>query len=345
MVTDVRKISIWVGCVLVLCGCQRGADSEVAAVVNGYEITYAQLEKYYQNEVSEMAEPPTKDQAEMLRMTVLREVIDRYAMLQRAEKAGLMAVDSDVEARLEEHQALHPDEEAFRKYLGERGMTIEEFREELRRTLTIERLLNKEIRSAVSVSEDEIRTYYEENKAGFNFPEQQYHIAEIVVTPNSEVPVPNLRNDDATDRESALAKIGMIEQRLRDGEDFDVLAQSFSEDPVSTANGGDLGFIPQSSLEKVDIGLRRAVASSSPGGVSPIIRTKRGYLILKLISKQAAGQREFSDPRVQQTIRETLTNHKEQVLRAAFLEILRNGVEVENYLAREIAGRYGFAEQ
>ena len=82
----------------------------------------------------------------------------------------------------------------------------------------------------------------------------------------------------------------------------------------------------------------------SPGEVSPIIKTKRGYLILKLISKQAAGQRKFSDPRVQQTIRETLMNRKEQVLRAAFLEILRNGAEVENYLAREIAGRYGFAE-
>ena len=65
-------------------------------------------------------------------MTVLREVIDRYAMLQRAEKAGLMAVDSDVQARLEGHQALHPDAEAFGKYLAERGMTIEEFREELR---------------------------------------------------------------------------------------------------------------------------------------------------------------------------------------------------------------------
>ena len=344
MVVDVRRISAWVGCVVVLCGCRNGADSDAAAVVNGYRITYAQLDKYYQNEVGDMAEPPTKHQAEMLRLTVLREVIDRYAMLQRAEKEGLTAVDSDVQARLEEREALHPDAEAFRKYIEERGMTREEFREELRRTLTIERLLNKEIRSAVSVSEDEIKAYYEDNKAGFNFPEQQYHVAEIVVTSHSEVPVPNLRNDDATDRESARAKIAMIEERLRDGEEFDVLAQSFSEDPVSTANGGDLGFIPQSSLEKVDIPLRRAVASLSPGEVSPIIRTKRGYLILKLISKQTAGRREFSDPRVQQTIRETLMNQKEQVLRAAFLEILRNGAEVENHLARDVAGRYGFRE-
>ncbi len=338
------RASAWVGCVLVLCACREGADSDAAAVVNGYRITYGQLEKYYQNEVGDMAEPPAKHQAEVLRLTVLREVIDRYAMLQRAEKAGLMAVDSDVQARLEEREALHPDAEAFRKYVEERGMTREEFKEELRRTLTIERLLNKEIRSAVSINEDEIKLYYEDNKAGFHFPEQQFHIAEIVVTSNSEVPVPNLRNDDATDRESARAKIAMIEQRLRDGEEFDVLAQSFSEDPVSTANGGDLGFIPQSSLEKVDIPLRRAVASLSPGEVSPIIRTKRGYLILKLISKQTAGRRELSDPRVQQTIRETLMNQKEQVLRVAFLEILRNGAEVENYLAREIARKYGFEE-
>lgn len=344
MVSNIAKIGVWVGCALALCGCHRDADRNVAAIVNGYEITYLELQRYYQNEVSDMVEPPTEEQAEMLRMTVLRELIDRYAMLQRAEKEGLMAVDSDVQTHLADYQALHPDVETFRKYLGKRGMTIEEFKEELRCTLTIERLLNREISSAITVTEDEIRIYYDENRASFNLPEQQYHISEIVVTPNGEESVPNLRNDDATDQKSALEKIGMIEQRLRRGEDFDVLARSFSEDPVSTANGGDLGFIPQSSLEKVDIALRRAVASLSPGEMSPIIRTERGYLILKLVSKQGAGQRELSDPGLQQTIREMLVNSKEQVLRAAFLEILRNGAEVENYLAREIAGSYGFVE-
>jgi peptidyl-prolyl cis-trans isomerase SurA len=73
-----------------------------------------------------------------------------------------------------------------------------------------------------------------------------------------------------------------------------------------------------------------------PGQVSPVINTGEGYRILKLLSKEPAGQRELSDPRVQQTIRETLMNRKDQLFRSAFLEAVRNEAHVENYLARVV---------
>jgi len=72
-----------------------------------------------------------------------------------------------------------------------------------------------------------------------------------------------------------------------------------------------------------------------------VIRTQEGYRILKVISKEPAGQRELNDPRVQQSIRETLMNRKDNLLKAAYYEVARNNAKVENYLARSIVDSAG----
>jgi peptidyl-prolyl cis-trans isomerase SurA len=116
-----------------------------------------------------------------------------------------------------------------------------------------------------------------------------------------------------------------------------MLAQNFSEDANSAQNGGDLGFVPESALEKANPELRKAVMGMSPGQVTPVIHSAEGYRILKVISKEPAGQRELSDPRVQQNIRETLLNRKDQLLRAAYYEVARNESKVLNYFAQSIS--------
>ena len=329
---------------LAAAGCQSGSSEGVAAVVNGYKITYAELEQYYQSQVERAQAPSSDDEQKMLRLNLLREVIDRQIMLQRAEKLGLMAVDSEVESRLKEYRSPYDSDAAFEAYLKGRGMTLEDLKTELRRTLTIEKLFNKEVTSRISVDDAELKEFYEENKASFNLPEQQVHLAQILVTAKPEVPVPNLRNDDARDAETAQAKIEMIAQRLQNGADFAELAQNLSEDPVSTPSGGDLGFIPQSSLERADLTLRRVVASLSPGEISPVIKTGDEFRIIRLISVEPAGQRDFSDPRVQQTLRETLINRKDQLLKAAYLEVARNEAKVENHLAEKVVKDFGVTD-
>jgi peptidyl-prolyl cis-trans isomerase SurA len=74
----------------------------------------------------------------------------------------------------------------------------------------------------------------------------------------------------------------------------------------------------------------------APGQITPVIHTTEGYRILKVLSKEPAGQRELNDPRVQQNIREILVNRKDQLLRAAYYEIARNDAKVVNYLAESI---------
>ncbi|MDA1313626.1 MAG: SurA N-terminal domain-containing protein [Acidobacteria bacterium] len=337
--------SVVIAClVLCLSACVRDPGADAAARVNGYRITHAELEKYYQSQVTDSGGDATPDQERMMRLNLLGELIDRQIMLDRAEKLGLMAVDDEVESSFQQYGSRFRDAAEFDRHLEERGVTVEVIKADLRRTLTIEKLLHSQITSRVVVTEPEMRAYYDKNLGSFNVPEQQVHLAWILVTARSETPVPNLQNDDATDAATAKKKIEMLEARLRDGGEFATLAQNYSEDPVSTASGGDLGFIPQSSLEQVDLTLRRVVASLSAGDVSPIIQTGDEYRIIKILSIEQAGQRDYSDPRVQQTIRETIRGRKEQLLRAAYLEVARNEAEIDNYMARTVIVDFGISD-
>ena len=119
-----------------------------------------------------------------------------------------------------------------------------------------------------------------------------------------------------------------------------MVAQAYSEDGNTAPNGGDLGFVPQSSLEQAHTELRKMVMALSPGQYSPVIRTPEGYRILKVVSKEPAGQRELNDPRVQQNIREQLINRKDQLLKAVYYEIARNEAKVLNYYSRGLFDSY-----
>jgi peptidyl-prolyl cis-trans isomerase SurA len=321
-------------------GCKPKPGPNVAAVVNGYRITYDELDRYYRSQVQGSPEKPDEEQTAIVKLNLLRELIDSQIMLQRAERLGLMAVDSDVEAKLTELKAPYTQEE-FEKQLKSRGATVEEMKTELRRTLSIQKLFNKEITARISISDAEVKAFYDANKANFNLAEPQVHLAQILVTSVPDPQVRNLRNDKAATEEEARKKIQMIQSRLQKGEDFFTLAQNYSEDPNTAPNGGDLGFVPQSALEKADPELRRMVALLHPGETSPILHTPQAYRIIKVYSREPAGQREFSDPRVQQTIRETLLNRKDQLLKAAYYEVARNEAQVVNYLAARIVAGAG----
>jgi peptidyl-prolyl cis-trans isomerase SurA len=325
---------------LLASGCKKSPPAGVAAMVNNRPITFAELEKNQQFQMLAASDRASDDQINFQKLEILRTLIDSEILLQRAEKLGLMAVDADVEARFNELKAPYTKEE-FDRQLQNRKMTVDDLKSQLRRELSIQKLVNKEITSKISITDADVTAFYNSNKASFNLPEPQVHIAQILVTPVPDPNVRNLKSDKAQNEEQAKKKIQMIEVRLRQGEDFAMVAQNFSEDPNTATNGGDLGFISESSLEKANVELRKMVMSLQPGQVSPIIHTQEGYRILKVISKEPAGQRELSDPRVQQSIREQLINRKDQLLKAAYHEVARNEAKVVNYFARSIAGDAG----
>src|SRR5271170_1498423 len=236
--------------VVCACGCKHAVSNNVAATVNGRLITYADLDKQYQAQFMSSAEKPSTDQMAIQKLEVLRALVDSEIMLQRAEKLGLMATDADVESRFAELKAPYTQEE-FQRQLASTKMTVEDMKVQIKRDLSVEKLFNREIKSHISISDRDVTDFYNTNKSSFNFPEPQIHLAQILVTPNPDPNVRNLKSDKAQNEEQARKKIDMLVTRLKQGEDYAQLAQNFSEDPQSAPNGGDLGFVPESALEKV----------------------------------------------------------------------------------------------
>jgi peptidyl-prolyl cis-trans isomerase SurA len=320
-------------------GCRSGGGAqgrgEVWAEVNGRPIYRAQVEKYYDREVSVLPEPLAPAEEHARKLSILSGLIQEEILWQQAVQAGIQSSDADVETRLQEMRSGLPQQE-FEQQLAGEGATLAELKAELRRDIAIRRLFDQEVRRGVQVSDDEVDRYYEQYKNHFRTIETQYHAAHILVTPRREAEVRNLRNDDATSEATARDKVQRLRDLLRAGEDFSELARAYSEDPSTALAGGDLGFFPESALQDSHPALRSALQRLEEGQVTGPIRTREGYQLIKLLERQSPGQRDLTDPGVQQTIRDRLSKQKRQLLEMAYAEGLRNRARVKNFLARQI---------
>ena len=326
-------------CVVPGCKGRQGGD-DVLARVNSRKITRADVDKYYNSQVEGAAQKPSEEQAQSLKLSILRELIDNEILMQRAEKLGLLATDEEVDAKLNEFKAPYTKEE-FDRLLSERKLTVDDLKKEFRRTVTTDKLINKEITSKININDKDISDYYNAHKAEFNLIQPQYRLAQVMVGVGPAVPGPNGGTKAQTDAD-AKKKIQQLYNRLESGEDFATVAMKYSEQPDAQSTGGDIGMVPESSLQR-DKATYDAIQKLKPGqytqplpAVDPETNKFYGYRIIKIISKEPAGQRELNDPRVQQFIRDQLRNSREQLIKSAYYESLHNNASIENYLAEDI---------
>jgi peptidyl-prolyl cis-trans isomerase SurA len=328
---------------LSVAGCKHDsapAGPDVWGVVNGEQIHRAEAEKYYKSRLNPQAPTPSQEEALSLTLNVLDELINNDILIQRARKLGLEATDGEVEDKFTEFKSPYTEDE-FQRTLKDRGVTTNDLKDDIRKQLTVQKLLNREVEAKISITDQDISAFYNQNRAQFNVAEAQYRVAQILVTPHKDPQLHNRKNDDATTDVEARRKSAALLQQLANGADFTQLAMDYSEDPSTASSGGDLGYVPESSLNQSDPALKRVVVGLKVGEVSPIIQLKDGYHILKLMAKEAPGQREISDPQVQQSIRDTLRNRKQQLLRAAYMAEARDGAKVTNYLAQQVTESNG----
>ena len=196
-------------------------------------------------------------------------------MEQRAAKTNLTATNEEVDAKLNEMKAPF-SEDQFQQRLKANNQTIDDLKHDLRRSLTVMKLLNKEINSKITVTDADVTNYFNAHKAEFNLMETQYHLAQIQVT---SVPSPqpgNLQGSKATSDDEAKKKIQALKNRLDSGEDFGSLAMNFSERPETAPNGGDMGFVAESQMR------------SDPSVYNAIMKLKAGQItdILPLLDAQ-----------------------------------------------------------
>jgi parvulin-like peptidyl-prolyl isomerase len=314
------------------------ASPDTWAVVDGRPITRDDVEKAYRR--TQGAEQRlSEEEALAAKLSLLNELIVQDLLLHKAQTLKVEVPEADLDKAYNEAKQNIPDD-AFQKELSRRNLTAGDMREGLRRELLTQKVIEQEVGAKVSVSDQEVTDFYNANKAQFNFPEEVYRLAQIIVTPVRDPQIGNRSGDDATTPQAAEAKVKMLMERLKAGAPFQELAADFSEDPESAARGGDIGFVPVSRIRQAPPVMRDAVLNKEPGSVN-VVSTGGAHTIVLVAAHEQAGQRDLSTPGVRENITQTLRGRKEQLMRAAYLTAIRSDAEVENHLARRIVETQG----
>ena len=335
---------------VVVSGC-RGASSPPApvstaaavspdtwAAVDGREIKRDEVEKAFRRSRTAAA-PMSDEQALEAKLTLLNDLIIEDILLARAQRQAIDVPGAEIDKAYAEAKQNISDE-AFQKELSQRDLTIADLRERLRRELVVRKLMEQEIGSKVTITDQDVTDFFNANRPQFDLAEDTFHLAQIVVTPVRDSQTANRRGDDATTPQAAGAKIAMLMGRLKEGATFAELAMDYSEDPESAARGGDLGLIPLSGLKQAPPALRDAVLQTKPGAAR-VVTQPGGHAIVFVVAKEPAGQRDLSTPGVRDNIMQGLQQRKEQLLRAAYVTAAQDEANVVNYLARRIVESRG----
>ena len=326
--------------VLSACAADDAVGPNVVARVNGFDITADELEAEFARAIAGSDPPPGEEQSESIRLQLLSDMIGNRILLQLAAESELTATDAEVDVRYNEFKNQYT-EERFSELLAEQRATVEDVREDMRRGLTIEKLINKEITSRITVSQAEIEEFYNANVERFDLA-PSFQVAHILVTPAPDATITNRTGDDAVTAEQAAEKAQMLLREIQGGQDFAVVAREYSEDPSTAANGGDLGFQTLDSLAGAGTALADAVSQMRVGETFPrVVATEFGYHIVKLIDQDPGGQKDLTDPQIEAQIRQVIFNQRDQILRAAFFETVRNQSDVQNFFAERILEEAG----
>lgn len=208
-------------------------------------------------------------------------------------------------------------EEQFQAALKQEGMTMDDLRRQLERQMLITRVQQAEVMGKVGVSDEELHKYYDDNKASFTTTPQVTLREILIEVPTSDKGV-NVAQDDA-----ARAKAEDIRKRLLAGEPFAKLASEVS-DSGSKANGGLLGPLSRADLSPE---LQKEIEPLQPGGITPVLRTTRGYHILKLEEMSEATTKPFDEAR--EEIVQKLAGGKRSAEMQKYVERLRSQAIIE----------------
>jgi len=337
LILSIAALAVAAGCRSTAAPPAKPVSADTWATVDGREITREQVEKAFRRAGGAQASSDEETLAAKLNM--LNELIVQDILVAKASGLKVEVSDKDLDAAYTAAKSNMP-EEAFQQELTKRNLTPADMRDGLRRELTAQKVLEHEVQAKVNVTDQEVSAFFDANRARFNFPEEPYHIAQILITPVREQQLGNRTGDDAMTPQAAQAKAAMLMQRLKSGASFADVAADYSEDPESAPRGGDLGFVPVSKLQQLPPLLRNAVLNVKPGTVN-LVSDSGAHTIVLVVAREQAGQRDLSTPAVKDTITGTLRSRKEQLLRAAYLTAIRSDADVVNYLARRLVESQG----
>ena len=246
---------------------------------------------------------------------LLRDMIDQQLLLSRAKELGLNA-DAEVIRRLDEiRKQNHMDSlDDLEKAARQQGVSFEDFKANIRNGILTQQVVRDEVGRHLQATQGQEQAYYEAHKNEFAQPEQ-LHLSEILV------PTPA----DATDAvvAQAKAKAEGIAEKIKAGGNFEDLAKANSGGPTAS-QGGDLGLFKRGALAKV---IEDQTFSLPVGGVTAPIRTRQGFVILKVTEHQQPGIPALKD--IEPQIQEAMYMQQMQPALRTYLTKLREDAYID----------------
>jgi peptidyl-prolyl cis-trans isomerase SurA len=293
---------------------------KIVAVVGSDIILQSEMEeraKPYLGEAERETDPKIKEKK---RQTILREVlermIDEQLILQQAGDLKVTVTQDDIDKAVEDIKTQnHINQEQLTEALKEQGMTLPSYRQDLKRQITRIKVISIAVRSRVSISDDDIKTYYEQNVKSTGV-DRKVHASHIFVA------IPDGATVQQVEEKRAFA--AQLVQRARAGDDFGKLAREHSEDAATRKEGGDLGWFGRGALPSA---VEEIVFNMEPGEVRGPIRAERGFHVLKLTDKKDEQVRPLSE--VKEQLRTALFTQEMEKQTKSWLAELRKKAHID----------------
>ena len=267
----------------------------------------ARAEQQMQEEAAQ-ANVPAAELAQRQR-DMLRDMIDQQLLLSRAKELGLNA-DADVVRQLDDIRKQNKMDslDDLEKAARQQGVNFEDFKAKIRNQILAQQVVRDEVGRRLQMTEADEKKYYEEHLKDFEQPEQ-VRLSEILV------PLPE--NASQAEIEQAQNKANGIKTQVMEGTDFAALAKKVSGGP-SAAQGGELGLFKRGALAQV---LEDQTFNLKPGETTQPIRTRQGFVILKVEDHPPAGPAPMKS--VEPQIQEAMYVGQMQPAMRAYLSKLR----------------------
>lgn len=310
-----------------------GVDpNETAATVNGKVIKMEDVDRAMKQQTQGQESRLSPLELAGARLQVLQSLIEQEVMYQKAEKEGTVPSDDDVTAEINKRKVDSKlSAEEFDKQMKQAGFDDASFRENIKKGLAIQKLVDKVTGKIEPPKDQEIQDFYNGNKDAF-VKRKGVKLAAIVIDPSNSG-----EGDTTTDDQSARLKANDIINRLKAGQDFAQLARENSEDQ-SKFQGGDLGYLTEDDLKQA-FGEQTAAAIMTQvqiGGLATA-QSQGKLFILKVQDKSDKDEPLTLDsPGVRQQVADALVNNRKQLLTASYQAIAMNEAKIENYLAKKV---------
>jgi len=297
---------------------EREVLDKVVAIVNDEVITQSELDQLLGPVYEQFRKVYTGSdftrKIEEARYGLLMQLIEDRLVYQEAKRLGVEVTEEEINERMEGFKEKFKKEE-FERLLREQGLSLSKLKERYREQIAIRKLHQMEVRGKVIVTPLEVEDFYKQHKDEFS-EEEKIRVRTITVRKNQDA------IDEKIEDPEARRKADEILGRIYNGESFEELAKTVSED-TKAKEGGDLGFMTRGellpSIEEVVFNLRI-------GDVSPVLGTDMGYHIFKIVERQEKKEKSFED--VEKGVHEILMRKKSQERFKEWIEELKTNAYI-----------------